>query len=91
MPTPGERKSIQARILEHAAVHRQSIGWMLVDREKADWRPPFGLASRLTGSVERVTVRSAGLGDVHPLCENRVTTWCIVVQSTEYATGVPAV
>ena len=35
MPTPGEHKTVQARILEYA----ESIGWTVVSREKAEqWR-----------------------------------------------------
>ena len=32
MPTPGEHKTVQSRILEYA----QAIGWTFVSREEAD-------------------------------------------------------
>lgn len=34
MPTPGEHKTVQARILEYA----EAIGWTLVSREEAERR-----------------------------------------------------
>ena len=34
MPTPGEHKTVQARILEYA----EAIGWTLVPREEAERR-----------------------------------------------------
>jgi type I restriction enzyme R subunit len=40
MPTPGEHKTVQARILAYA----QAIGWTLVSREQAEQRRGFDLA-----------------------------------------------
>jgi type I restriction enzyme R subunit len=37
MPTPGEHKTVQARILEYA----EAIGWTIVSREEADQRRGF--------------------------------------------------
>jgi type I restriction enzyme R subunit len=37
MPTPGEHKTVQARILEYA----EAIGWMVVSREEAEQRRGF--------------------------------------------------
>ena len=37
MPTPGEHKTVQARILEFA----EAIGWTLVSREEAEQRRGF--------------------------------------------------
>ena len=37
MPTPGEHKTVQARILEYAG----AIGWTVVSREKAEQRRGF--------------------------------------------------
>ena len=37
MPTPGEHKTVQARILEYA----EAIGWMIVSREEAEQRRGF--------------------------------------------------
>lgn len=34
MPTPGEHKTVQARILEYA----EAIGWTIVSREEAEQR-----------------------------------------------------
>ncbi len=37
MPTPGEHKTVQARILEYA----EAIGWTIVSREEAEQRRGF--------------------------------------------------
>ena len=37
MPTPGEHKTVQARILEYA----EPIGWTVVSREEAEQRRGF--------------------------------------------------
>lgn len=37
MPTPGEQKTVQARILEYA----EAIGWTIVSREEAERRRGF--------------------------------------------------
>jgi type I restriction enzyme R subunit len=37
MPTPGEHKTVQARILEYA----EAIGWSIVSREEAEQRRGF--------------------------------------------------
>ena len=37
MPTPGEHKTVQARILEYA----EAIGWTFVSREEAEQRRGF--------------------------------------------------
>jgi len=37
MPTPGEHKTVQARILEYA----EAIGWRLASREEAERRRGF--------------------------------------------------
>ena len=37
MPTPGEQKTVQARILEYA----EAIGWTFVSREEAERRRGF--------------------------------------------------
>jgi len=37
MPTPGEHKTVQARILEYA----EAIGWTFVSREEAEQRRRF--------------------------------------------------
>ena len=37
MPTPGEHKTVQARILEYA----EAIGWTIVSREEAERRRGF--------------------------------------------------
>jgi type I restriction enzyme R subunit len=34
MPTPGEHKTVQGRILEYA----EAVGWTVVSREKAEQR-----------------------------------------------------
>lgn len=43
MPTPGEHKTVQARILGYA----EAIGWTLVPREEAEQRRGFDLEGRL--------------------------------------------
>ena len=40
MPTPGEHKTVQARILEYA----EAIGWTFVSREEAEQRRGFDIA-----------------------------------------------
>ena len=42
MPTPGEHKTVQARILAYA----QELGWALVPREEAERRRGFDAAAQ---------------------------------------------
>jgi|GEM_PF-1409176 len=42
MPTPGEHKTVQARILEYA----EAIGWTIVSREEAEQRRGIGIVNR---------------------------------------------
>ena len=54
MPTPGEHKTVQARILEDAEV----IGWTIASREEAEQRRDFGLESDGASTIpyfERIT------------------------------------
>ena len=57
MPSPGEHKTVQARILEYA----EAIGWTIVSREEAEQRRGFDPAVLL---VDRAKCRSLFLDDL---------------------------
>lgn len=58
MPSPGEHKTVQARILAYA----QEIGWTYVPREEAEWRRGFDPDA--TTSDERARHASLFFGDL---------------------------
>ena len=57
MPTPGEHKTVQSRILEYA----EAIGWTVVSREEAEQRRGF---DPVAPPAERARNRSLFLDDL---------------------------